>query len=109
MPDPLADKRQYTICNPMNQQPLKSDRGDLAVSNNGYLTTQDAALAKSIKEIQPWAIVTEHEPLTGGRAVRGQSMITVPALPWVTEKEKRDAAKRRQQQSDDQREHTETD
>ncbi len=96
MPDPLADKRQYTICNPMNQQPLKSDRGDLAVSNNGYLTTQDAALAKSIKEIQPWAIVTEHEPLTGGRAVRGQSMITVPELPWKRKKEE-DASEKGQE------------
>ncbi len=80
----LKSNTQFTIVDPLHHDGFETSRGYLAPGEGGYIRTRDPELAKEIKEREPWALVTEHEPLTGIRGVRGRAMIVVPELPWKT-------------------------
>lgn len=73
----LKEGRQWTIVDPMQHDAFETSLGVLKPNQAGYITTKSEALAQEIKQREPWALVTEHEPLVGGRAVRGQSLIRV--------------------------------
>ncbi len=81
----LKDERVYTIVDPLQHDGFETSRGYLEPGEGGYIRTHDPDLAKEIQEREPWALVTEHEASNGGRAVRGQSMMVVPELPWKRE------------------------
>ncbi len=73
----LKEPRTFTCVDPLQHDAFETSRGVLKPNAGGYIVTHDEVLAKEIKEREPWALVTEHEPMMGGRAVRGQSMISV--------------------------------
>lgn len=78
----LKDDRQFTIVDPLQHDGFETSQGFLESGEGGYIRTRDAELANEIQEREPWAIVTEHEPLTGGCGARGRAMMVVPELPW---------------------------
>jgi hypothetical protein len=73
----LKEERTWTCVDPLQHDAFETSLGVLKPNEGGYIVTHDEELANEIKAREPWALVTEHEPMVGGRAVRGQSMIRV--------------------------------
>ena len=80
----LKDKRTWTITDPLHHDDFVTDRGVIRAGVGGHIQTHDEQLAKEIEQREPWTLVTEHEPFKG-EGLRGQSMITVPQMPWKKE------------------------
>lgn len=80
----LKEERTWTCVDPLQHDAFETSLGILKPDESGYIVTHNEELAKEIKAREPWALVTEHEPMVGGRAVRGPSMMRV-SKTWESE------------------------
>jgi hypothetical protein len=86
----LPEESSFTCVDPLRpNDPIETESAGTIVgaSDNGYFSTKRKEVAQELKQRRPWMRVTEHEPLTGGRATR--QVWQIPEMPWKEHRDER--------------------